>query len=94
MSLDQAFPISHIRYWVLQFLFVSTPTLVYLGHVIPVPSQPFPHCTGTEGPPPAEGGGAPGAASKGPTRGRALAAIEARWPRISVAEDHLRIRGR
>ncbi|XP_062996208.1 gap junction alpha-4 protein [Elgaria multicarinata webbii] len=31
---DQAFPISHIRYWVLQFLFVSTPTLVYLGHVI------------------------------------------------------------
>ncbi|KAM4702467.1 gap junction alpha-2 protein-like [Discoglossus pictus] len=31
---DKAFPISHIRYWVLQFLFVSTPTLCYLGHVI------------------------------------------------------------
>ncbi|XP_019367779.1 PREDICTED: gap junction alpha-4 protein [Gavialis gangeticus] len=31
---DKAFPISHIRYWVLQFLFVSTPTLIYLGHVI------------------------------------------------------------
>ncbi|XP_069478666.1 gap junction alpha-4 protein-like [Ambystoma mexicanum] len=31
---DKAFPISHIRYWVLQFLIVSTPTLVYLGHVI------------------------------------------------------------
>ncbi|KAJ6655598.1 hypothetical protein lerEdw1_004950 [Lerista edwardsae] len=31
---DKAFPISHVRYWVLQFLFVSTPTLVYLGHVI------------------------------------------------------------
>ncbi|XP_039209313.1 gap junction alpha-4 protein [Crotalus tigris] len=31
---DNAFPISHIRYWVLQFLFVSTPTLVYLGHVV------------------------------------------------------------
>ncbi|XP_069481349.1 gap junction alpha-4 protein-like [Ambystoma mexicanum] len=31
---DQAFPISHIRYWVLQFLFVSTPTLLYLGHVV------------------------------------------------------------
>ncbi|KAG8451527.1 hypothetical protein GDO86_003652 [Hymenochirus boettgeri] len=31
---DKAFPISHIRYWVLQFLFVSTPTLFYLGHVI------------------------------------------------------------
>ncbi|XP_029475818.1 gap junction alpha-4 protein-like [Rhinatrema bivittatum] len=31
---DKAFPISHVRFWVLQFLFVSTPTLVYLGHVI------------------------------------------------------------
>nr|XP_033810152.1 gap junction alpha-4 protein-like [Geotrypetes seraphini]XP_033810153.1 gap junction alpha-4 protein-like [Geotrypetes seraphini]XP_033810154.1 gap junction alpha-4 protein-like [Geotrypetes seraphini] len=31
---DKAFPISHIRFWVLQFLFVSTPTLVYLAHVI------------------------------------------------------------
>ncbi|XP_018413549.1 PREDICTED: gap junction alpha-4 protein-like [Nanorana parkeri] len=30
---DKAFPISHIRYWVLQFLFVSTPTLFYLAHV-------------------------------------------------------------
>ncbi|XP_053310709.1 gap junction alpha-4 protein-like isoform X2 [Spea bombifrons] len=31
---DEAFPISHVRYWVLQFLFVSTPTLLYLGHVL------------------------------------------------------------
>ncbi|XP_063810265.1 gap junction alpha-4 protein-like [Pseudophryne corroboree] len=31
---DKAFPISHIRYWVLQFLFVSTPTLFYLAHVL------------------------------------------------------------
>ncbi|XP_075049826.1 gap junction alpha-2 protein-like [Mixophyes fleayi] len=31
---DKAFPISHVRYWVLQFLFVSTPTLIYLGHVV------------------------------------------------------------
>ncbi|NP_001123717.1 uncharacterized protein LOC100170463 [Xenopus tropicalis] len=31
---DQAFPISHVRYWVLQFLFVSTPTLIYLGHMV------------------------------------------------------------
>ncbi|XP_044141566.1 gap junction alpha-2 protein-like [Bufo gargarizans] len=31
---DKAFPISHVRYWVLQFLFVSTPTLIYLAHVI------------------------------------------------------------
>ncbi|NWQ84862.1 CXA4 protein, partial [Columbina picui] len=26
---DKAFPISHIRYWVLQLIFVSTPTLIY-----------------------------------------------------------------
>ncbi|KAM9692528.1 gap junction alpha-5 protein [Dama dama] len=31
---DQAFPISHIRYWVLQVIFVSTPSLVYLGHAV------------------------------------------------------------
>ncbi|KAM8854778.1 gap junction alpha-3 protein [Spinachia spinachia] len=31
---DQAFPISHVRLWVLQIIFVSTPTLIYLGHVL------------------------------------------------------------
>ncbi|MBN3303288.1 gap junction Cx32.2 protein [Amia ocellicauda] len=31
---DLAFPISHIRFWVLQIIFVSAPTLVYLGHVL------------------------------------------------------------
>ncbi|XP_073526693.1 gap junction alpha-9 protein [Phyllobates terribilis] len=31
---DQAFPISLIRYWVLQVLFVSSPSLVYMGHAI------------------------------------------------------------
>uniref|UniRef100_A0A8C6S5L2 Gap junction protein n=1 Tax=Neogobius melanostomus TaxID=47308 RepID=A0A8C6S5L2_9GOBI len=31
---DQAFPISHLRFWVLQIVFVSTPTLIYLGHVL------------------------------------------------------------
>ncbi|XP_075774122.1 gap junction alpha-3 protein-like [Pelodiscus sinensis] len=31
---DQTFPISHIRFWVLQIIFVSTPSLVYLGHVL------------------------------------------------------------
>ncbi|XP_042536523.1 gap junction alpha-5 protein [Dipodomys spectabilis] len=31
---DQAFPISHIRYWVLQIIFVSTPSLVYMGHAV------------------------------------------------------------
>ncbi|MBN3300921.1 CXA5 protein, partial [Amia calva] len=31
---DKAFPISHIRYWVLQIVFVSTPSLVYMGHAL------------------------------------------------------------
>ncbi|XP_072542502.1 gap junction protein, alpha 12.1 [Salminus brasiliensis] len=31
---DQAFPISHIRFWTLQIIFVATPTLMYLGHVL------------------------------------------------------------
>ena len=31
---DHAFPISHIRFWVMQIVFVSTPTLFYLGHVL------------------------------------------------------------
>ncbi|KAJ3606636.1 hypothetical protein NHX12_026157 [Muraenolepis orangiensis] len=36
---DRIFPISHIRFWVLQIIFVSTPTLVYLGHVMHVISK-------------------------------------------------------
>ncbi|XP_028296418.1 connexin 32.3 [Gouania willdenowi] len=31
---DWTFPISHIRFWVLQILFVATPTLIYLGHAM------------------------------------------------------------
>ncbi|XP_007527163.1 gap junction alpha-9 protein [Erinaceus europaeus] len=31
---DQAFPISLIRYWVLQVVFVSSPSLVYMGHAL------------------------------------------------------------
>ncbi|XP_006011654.1 gap junction protein, alpha 5b [Latimeria chalumnae] len=31
---DDAFPISHIRYWVLQIIFVSTPSLIYIAHVM------------------------------------------------------------
>ncbi|XP_075995595.1 gap junction alpha-9 protein-like [Genypterus blacodes] len=31
---DQAFPVSLIRYWVLQVLFVSSPSLMYMGHAI------------------------------------------------------------
>lgn len=30
---DQAFPISHFRYFVLQIIFVSTPTVFYFGYV-------------------------------------------------------------
>ncbi|XP_026196434.1 gap junction Cx32.2 protein-like [Anabas testudineus] len=31
---NNSFPISHTRFWVLQILIVSTPTLIYLGHVL------------------------------------------------------------
>ncbi|XP_047457005.1 gap junction protein, alpha 5a [Mugil cephalus] len=31
---DSAFPIAHIRYWVLQIVFVSTPSLIYMGHAL------------------------------------------------------------
>ncbi|KAG6925490.1 gap junction protein alpha 8, partial [Chelydra serpentina] len=31
---DEAFPISHIRLWVLQIIFVSTPSLVYVGYAV------------------------------------------------------------
>lgn len=33
---NRMFPVSYIRYWVLQILLVSTPTLVYLGHAVHV----------------------------------------------------------
>ncbi|KAM9840156.1 gap junction Cx32.2 protein-like [Aulostomus maculatus] len=28
------FPMSYVHYWVLQIIFVSTPTLIYLGHAV------------------------------------------------------------
>ncbi|KAL0169139.1 hypothetical protein M9458_033735, partial [Cirrhinus mrigala] len=31
---DKSFPISHVRFWVLQIIFVSMPTLLYLSHVV------------------------------------------------------------
>ncbi|XP_052001382.1 gap junction alpha-1 protein-like [Xyrauchen texanus] len=31
---DKSFPISHVRLWVLQIIFVSIPTLLYLSHVV------------------------------------------------------------
>ncbi|XP_042603025.1 gap junction Cx32.2 protein-like [Cyprinus carpio] len=33
---DHVFPISHMRFWVLQIIFVATPNLVYLGYVLHV----------------------------------------------------------
>ncbi|KAM4529890.1 gap junction Cx32.7 protein-like [Fundulus diaphanus] len=33
---DLAFPISHIRFWVLQVIALATPQLLYLGHVLHV----------------------------------------------------------
>ena len=33
---DWKFPISHVRFWVLQIIFVSTPPLLYLGHAVHV----------------------------------------------------------
>ncbi|XP_048107102.1 gap junction Cx32.2 protein-like [Alosa alosa] len=36
---DWQFPISHIRFWVLQIIFVSTPTLMYLGHAMHIISK-------------------------------------------------------
>uniref|UniRef100_A0A8C6WX11 Gap junction protein n=1 Tax=Neogobius melanostomus TaxID=47308 RepID=A0A8C6WX11_9GOBI len=33
---DMAFPISHVRFWVLQIIAVATPKLLYLGYVLHV----------------------------------------------------------
>ncbi|XP_034554717.1 connexin 34.5 [Notolabrus celidotus] len=33
---DQAFPISHVRFWVFQIIAVATPKLLYLGYVLHV----------------------------------------------------------
>ncbi|XP_021173250.2 gap junction alpha-3 protein [Fundulus heteroclitus] len=31
---DYTFPVSHLRFWIMQILIVSTPTLIYLGFLI------------------------------------------------------------
>ncbi|KAI5615064.1 gap junction Cx32.2 protein [Silurus asotus] len=36
---DWKFPISHVRFWVMQIIFVSTPTLLYLGHAVHIIHQ-------------------------------------------------------
>ncbi|NXP30023.1 CXA4 protein, partial [Scytalopus superciliaris] len=83
---DKAFPISHIRYWVLQFLFVSTPTLIYLGHVVYLSrreeklKQQESELRATH--------------SKDPKIEQALAAVEKKMSKIYMTEDgRLKIRG-
>uniref|UniRef100_A0A8C3W5M9 Gap junction protein n=1 Tax=Catagonus wagneri TaxID=51154 RepID=A0A8C3W5M9_9CETA len=51
---DRAFPISHIRFWVLQIIFVSTPTLIYLGHVLHLVRMEEKKREREEGPPKAD----------------------------------------
>nr|XP_006126027.1 gap junction alpha-4 protein [Pelodiscus sinensis] len=83
---DKAFPISHIRYWVLQFLFVSTPTLVYLGHVIYL-SQREEKLKQRESELRA-------VQVKDVKAEQALAAVQKKMDKICVAEDgHIKIRG-
>ncbi|EHB09493.1 Gap junction alpha-4 protein [Heterocephalus glaber] len=83
---DQAFPISHIRYWVLQFLFVSTPTLIYLGHVIYLSRREERLRQKEE-----ELRALP---AEDPQVEQALAAVERQIAKISVAEDgRVQIRG-
>ncbi|KAJ1196533.1 hypothetical protein NDU88_000403 [Pleurodeles waltl] len=31
---DKTFPISHMRFWILQIIFVSTPTAIYMFHIM------------------------------------------------------------
>ncbi|KFQ27541.1 Gap junction alpha-4 protein, partial [Merops nubicus] len=83
---DKAFPISHIRYWVLQFLFVSTPTLVYLGHVV--------YLSRKEEKLKQQESELRATLSKDPKIEQALAAVEKKMSKIYMTEDgRLKIRG-
>ncbi|KFV15662.1 Gap junction alpha-4 protein, partial [Pterocles gutturalis] len=83
---DKAFPISHIRYWVLQFLFVSTPTLIYLGHVV--------YLSRKEEKLKQQESELRAIHSKDPKIEQALAAVEKKMSKIYVTEDgRLKIRG-
>ncbi|NXS14073.1 CXA4 protein, partial [Neodrepanis coruscans] len=77
---------SHIRYWVLQFLFVSTPTLIYLGHVV--------YLSRREEKLKQRESELRASHSKDPKTEHALAAVERKIAKISVTEDgRLKIRG-
>ncbi|NXN91734.1 CXA4 protein, partial [Rhinopomastus cyanomelas] len=83
---DKAFPISHIRYWVLQFLFVSTPTLIYLGHVV--------YLSRKEEKLKQQEMELRAVHSKDPKIEQALAAVEKKMSKIYMTEDgRLKIRG-
>ncbi|XP_021231261.1 gap junction alpha-4 protein [Numida meleagris] len=83
---DKAFPISHIRYWVLQFLFVSTPTLIYLGHVV--------YLSRKEEKLKQQENELRAIHSKDPKIEQALAAVEKKMSKIYMTEDgRLKIRG-
>uniref|UniRef100_A0A8B9PKH8 Gap junction protein n=1 Tax=Apteryx owenii TaxID=8824 RepID=A0A8B9PKH8_APTOW len=83
---DKAFPISHIRYWVLQFLFVSTPTLIYLGHVV--------YLSRREEKLKQQENELRAIHSKDPKIEQALAVVEKKISKICVTEDgRLKIRG-
>uniref|UniRef100_A0A3B4TKX8 Gap junction protein n=1 Tax=Seriola dumerili TaxID=41447 RepID=A0A3B4TKX8_SERDU len=45
---DLVFPISHVRFWILQIIAVTTPKLLYLGHVLHVIhiEKKVCHCSG------------------------------------------------
>ena len=66
---DRAFPISHIRFWVLQIIFVSTPTLIYLGHVLHLVRMEEKQRERDAAPPPqADGASAPPGKDRPPVR--------------------------
>uniref|UniRef100_A0A8D0G8C0 Gap junction protein n=1 Tax=Sphenodon punctatus TaxID=8508 RepID=A0A8D0G8C0_SPHPU len=83
---DKAFPVSHVRYWVLQFLFVSTPTLLYLGHLVYLSRQ--------EEKLKQRESELRALQSKDLKVENALAVVERKMAKICVAEDgHIKIRG-
>ncbi|XP_053129444.1 gap junction alpha-3 protein-like [Hemicordylus capensis] len=63
---DQTFPISHIRFWVLQIIFVSTPSLIYLGHILHLLRTEQKEQGVPEAPAGAKGGGSGGGSPGGP----------------------------
>ncbi|GAA6231947.1 gap junction alpha-5 protein-like [Lates japonicus] len=91
---DRAFPIAHIRYWVLQIVFVSTPSLIYMGHAMhTVRREEKRRSREEEG---EEGGGReedPGGGEGGETRGRQGEKDEGKDKREGPSAGRVRLRG-